>query len=90
MLRRSWCTGPTLLGISIAASITAIPAQADNARDWQNLPTDLNMVFGYYNLIDTNTPIDTSLPIDGLSLNADLYILRYARSFGIDGRNSAI
>ena len=48
------------------------------------------MIFGYYNLIDTNTPIDTSLPIDGLSLNADLYILRYARSFGIDGRNSAI
>ncbi|MFJ4154972.1 transporter [Pseudomonas sp. NPDC089752] len=87
MLRRSWCTGTTLLGISIAASITA---QADNARDWQNLPTDLNMIFGYYNLIDTNTPIDTSLPIDGLSLNADLYILRYAKSFGIDGRNSAI
>ncbi|MFG0417203.1 transporter [Pseudomonas sp. zjy_8] len=76
--------------LGIAASITTVTTQADNARDWQNLPTDLNMIFGYYNLIDTNTPIDTSLPIDGLSLNADLYILRYARSFGIDGRNSAI
>lgn len=65
-------------------------AEADNARDWQNVPIDLNMVFGYYNKIDTNTPIDTSLPLDGLSLNADLYLLRYARSFGIDGRNSAI
>lgn len=90
MLLRSWCTGTTLLGISVAASLCAVNAHADNARDWQNLPTDLNMIFGYYNLIDTNTPIDTSLPIDGLSLNADLYILRYARSFGIDGRNSAI
>ena len=63
---------------------------ADNARDWQNTPTDLNMVFGYYNRVDTNTPIDTSLPIDGLSLNADVYIMRYARSFAVDGRNSAI
>ncbi|MNJ54531.1 hypothetical protein D3C77_499750 [compost metagenome] len=48
------------------------------------------MVFGYYNRIDSNTPIDTSLPLDGLSLDADLYILRYARSFDIAGRNSAI
>lgn len=63
---------------------------ADNARDWQNTPTDLNMLFGYYNRIDTNTPVDTTLPITGLSLNADLYLLRYARSFSIDGRNSAI
>lgn len=83
MLRRSWITGITI-------ALSPLAAQADNARDWQNLPTDLNMIFGYYNLIDTNTPIDTSLPIDGLSLNADLYILRYARSFAIDGRNSAI
>lgn len=52
--------------------------QADNARDWQNLPKDLNMLFGYYNKVDTNTPIDTALPLDGLSLNADLYLLRYA------------
>ncbi|OUM75940.1 phenol degradation protein meta [Pseudomonas caspiana] len=88
MLRRSLITSATMLGITVV--LPPITAHADNARDWQNLPTDLNMIFGYYNLIDTNTPIDTSLPIDGLSLNADLYILRYARSFGIDGRNSAI
>lgn len=80
------------LGRLTAAALALTPALglADNARDWQNLPTDLNMVFGYYNRIDSNTPIDTSLPVDGLSLNADLYIARYARSFGIDGRNSAI
>ncbi|NWA02649.1 transporter [Pseudomonas gingeri] len=75
-----------------AAALALAPAvaHADNARDWQNIPIDLNMVFGYYNRIDTNTPIDTSLPLDGLSLNADLYILRLARSFSVDGRNSAI
>lgn len=52
-----------LLSYSIAFG--AQMAVADNARDWQNTPIDLNMVFGYYNLIDTNTPIDTSLPLDG-------------------------
>ncbi len=62
--------------------------QADNARDWQNLPKDLNMLFGYYNKVDTNTPIDTALPLDGLSLNADLYLLRYARTMDIAGRTS--
>ncbi|MCW2267704.1 transporter [Pseudomonas sp. JUb96] len=71
-------------------ALTPLMAQADNARDWQNIPTDLNMVFGYYNRIDANTPIDTSLPIDGLSLDADLYLFRYARTFGIDGRSSGI
>lgn len=75
-----------------ALTLTLAPllGWADNARDWQNLPTDLNMVFGYYNRVDTNTPIDTSLPLDGLSLNANLYIARFARSFAVDGRNSAI
>ena len=73
----------------VAASGSAFTF-ADNARDWQNTPIDLNLVFGYYNLIDTNTPIDTSLPIDGLSLNANLYIARYARSFALDGRNTAV
>lgn len=75
-----------------AVTLAAAPfgAYADNARDWQNTPIDLNMAFGYYNLIDTNTPIDTALPIDGLSLNANLYIARFARSFDLDGRNSAV
>lgn len=63
---------------------------ADNARDWQNIPTDLNMMSGYYSSISANTPINTSLPIDGLSLNANYYIARYARSFAVDGRNSGI
>ncbi|NWC95614.1 MULTISPECIES: transporter [unclassified Pseudomonas] len=75
-----------------AATLALMPGIgfADNARDWQNTPKDLNLVFGYYNRVDTNTPIDTTLPITGLSLNADLYLFRYARSFDIDGRNTAI
>lgn len=86
MRATSYLSGVTALTLGLLPSIS----QADNARDWQNLPTDLNLIFGYYNKVDTNTPIDTSLPLDGLSLNADLYLLRYARSFGVDGRNSAI
>jgi hypothetical protein len=77
--------------LSVATlGLTPIFGFADNARDWQNTPINLNMAFGYYNLIDTNTPIDTTLPIDGLSLNANLYIARFARSFALDGRNSAV
>ena len=40
---------------ALTLSLVPLLSQADNARDWQNLPTDLNMVFGYYNKIDTNT-----------------------------------
>jgi len=65
-------------------------AHGDNARDWQNLPKDLNIVFGYYSDLNTNTSIDTTLPVDGLSLDADLYILRYAYSFDVAGRNTAV
>lgn len=68
----------------------AMSAHADNARDWQNLPKDLNMVFGYYSSLDINTGIDTALAANDLSLDADLYIFRYVRSFAIDGRNSAV
>ena len=48
------------------------------------------MIFGYYNRIDTKTPINTALPLDGLSLDADLYLLRYARTMDIAGRTSGI
>ena len=51
--------------------LTPLAGWADNARDWQNTPTDLNMLLGYYNRVDSNTPIDTALPIKGLSLNAE-------------------
>jgi len=75
---------------AVTLAVSPVVAWADNARDWQNTPIDLNMLFGYYNLVDTNTPIDTSLPIKGLSLNANVYILRYARSFDLGGRNTAV
>jgi hypothetical protein len=75
---------------TITLAVVPVMVYADNARDWQNTPIDLNMAFGYYNLVDTNTPIDTSLPIDGLSLNANVYIARFARSFALDGRNTAV
>ncbi|MFK3971301.1 transporter [Pseudomonas sp. NPDC087358] len=81
------CTGYIT---AVTFAVTPFAVHADNARDWQNTPIDLNMAFGYYNLIDTNTPIDTALPIDGLSLNANVYIARYARSFAVDGRNTAV
>jgi hypothetical protein len=67
MIRRSLLSSAALLGVTFG--IAPIAVQADNARDWQNLPTDLNMIFGYYNRIDTNTPIDISMPFYGLREN---------------------
>lgn len=84
-------TGCCTRYLTAVTLVTApLSVYADNARDWQNTPIDLNMAFGYYNLIDTNTPIDTALPIDGLSLNANVYIARFARSFALGGRNAAV
>ena len=65
-------------------------AKADNARDWQNLPKDKNLIFGYYNNVRSNTDISSALPVDGISVDADvIYFVTRAR-FDIDGRISAI
>ncbi len=61
-----WVVSPRVRLAADALALSSIVDVADNARDWQNLPIGLNMVFGYYNRIDTNTSIDTSLPLDGL------------------------
>ena len=42
--------------------LTPLAGWADNARDWQNTPTDLNMLFGYYNRVDSNTPSTPRYP----------------------------
>jgi hypothetical protein len=42
MIRRSLLSSAALLGVTFG--IAPIAVQADNARDWQNLPTDLNMI----------------------------------------------
>ena len=52
--------------------------RADNARDWQNLPKDTNLIFGYYNNVHTNTSLDGNLPADGASVDADVVVLSYA------------
>jgi len=78
---------PSLCAIALIA--TPMLGMADNARDWQNTPVDMNFVFGYWNLLNSNTPIDSAFPVDGLSVDADIYILRLARSFDLAGRNAA-
>jgi hypothetical protein len=74
---------------ALALATCPLLAQADNARDWQNTPIDMNFIFGYWNKMDSNTPIDGAFPVDGLSLDANIYILRLARSFDFGGKNAA-
>lgn len=79
---------PVLLTLAILGA--SMGAFADNARDWQNIPININIGFLYYNALDSNTSVDMSVPIDGLSVNANIWLARYAYSFGIDGRNTGI
>lgn len=74
----------------IAAAINA-PAMADMARDWQNLPVNTNVFFAYYVNVRSNTSVDTDLPIADASLDGDIGMLRYARSFDLgNGLSSGI
>ncbi|UYL09910.1 transporter [Bdellovibrio sp. SKB1291214] len=63
---------------------------ADGARDWQSIPFDTNLLFIYYTYSNNEVSIDPSLPIDGVSVNANVPIIRYARSFAINGKIGGI
>jgi hypothetical protein len=76
--------------IALFGGLLSSMALADNARDWQALPTDLNMFFAYYSNVNATTSINTHLPFDGVNTDANLAILRYAHTFALDGRLSAI
>ena len=71
-------------------SLSTSPAFADGARDWQNLPIDTNILFAYYTYSNTEATVDLSLPVEGVSVDAHVPILRYARTFGIAGRTAGI
>lgn len=78
-------------GIFLIFSIVlSCSSYADNARDWQNVPDDINILFGYYENINSNTSLDSSMPVDNASVDADLYIIRYARSFDLGGHTAGI
>ncbi|WP_198174156.1 transporter [Mesorhizobium xinjiangense] len=75
-----------------AAALALCPmnALADGARDWINVPVDMNFLYVYYTYSNAEASIDSNLPIDGASVHASVPILRYARSFDIGGRVGAI
>jgi hypothetical protein len=65
---------------ALTLAMTPLLSHADNARDWQNLPTDLNMVFGYYNRINTNTPIGPALTKEEFAIRQSCIELQSAPS----------
>lgn len=73
----------TLLG---AAALAPTGADADGARDWMNLPVDMNLLFLYHTYSNSETAINSPLPVDGAEVSAQVPILRYARSFDLGGR----
>jgi len=71
-----------MTGLAGVVGLFSGAALADNARDWQNLPKDINLAFGYYDTMNVDAP--------GVNVDADVFLFRYARSFDIDGRISAV
>src|SRR5438445_2218980 len=65
-------------------------AVADGARDWINLPIDTNLVYLYYNHIQSNTQLDTTLPVQGVDATMNMALVRYAYSFPVAGRTGGI
>ncbi|WP_462384164.1 transporter [Pseudomonas sp. Marseille-QA0892] len=68
------------------AALGAAEAFADGARDWENVPVDTNILFLYYTYSNTEASVEPSLPVEGVSVNAHVPILRYARTFAAGDR----
>lgn len=69
---------------SIATALALSPAaRADGARDWENVPIDTNILFAYYTYSNTEASVEPELPIEGVSVDASVPILRYARTFAL-------
>lgn len=65
-------------------------AAADGARDWMNLPIDTNLVYLYYNHVQSNTQLDTTLPVQGVNATMNMALVRYAYSFPVAGKTGGI
>ena len=76
-------------GIRLAATAFAVaaasPALADGARDWVNAPVNTNFVYAYYAYSNTDPTLDAALPLEGVSVDVHMPILRYARTMSIGG-----
>ncbi|HFZ8995806.1 TPA: transporter [Citrobacter freundii] len=79
---RLFILSAAMLSLASLGSLFPATALADNARDWQNLPKDINLAFGYYDSMNVDAP--------GADVDADVFLFRYAHTFDIDGRITAI
>ncbi|MHA7684928.1 transporter [Cupriavidus sp. PET2-C1] len=81
------------LNPSVAALVLGLLpgiAAADGARDWMNLPIDTNLVYLYYNHVQSNTQLDTTLPVQGVNATMNMALVRYAYSFPVAGKTGGI
>lgn len=70
--------------------MTPAGAMADGARDWLNAPINTNFLYLYYTYSNSETSIQSPLPVDGAEVNAHVPILRYARTFDLGGRIAGV
>ncbi len=80
-----------VLMVMVALLFPAAPATADNARDWQNLPINTPVAFAYYYHMDSNTSLDTALPVRNASTEINAGLLRFAYAFDAgNGKSSGV
>lgn len=75
---------------SLCAALFPAAAVADGARDWINAPVDTNFFYFYYMNSDAHASLDSSLPLKGATLDSHVTVLRFARTFSMNGRISAV
>lgn len=76
--------------LASALALAPLAAHADGARDWLNAPTDMNFLYLYYTYSNSETSINSPLPVDGAEVSAHVPILRYARTFDLGGRIAGV
>lgn len=73
-------------GLLPCLALASAGALADGARDWENVPVDTQILFLYYTYSNSEASVEPSLPIDGVSVNAHVPIVRYASTFALGER----
>lgn len=80
-----------LAGLTAIISLLAPSlAVADQARDWQNIPKDLNIVMAYYVWADADKSLDTSIPVSDAKVTGNIALARVGRSFGLGGHTATV
>jgi hypothetical protein len=80
-----------LFTAAVAAAVgSAFQAQEIEFRKYANTPVGTNQLSVGYSFAAGSVLLDPAIPIDDLDADLHVVLLRYARSFGLLGRNAKL